>query len=730
MDPNKISKPDFQAAEQKIQEDHKKEVERRLSRMAWRSFETDSYRSNDYRNEPIPDNVLFDFDEIFDNLDELEDTDDLANQTSERLKTAENAMRDLIHENFVTSAREYGRLMKAESDNEIILKNAILNAKILTGNKTANRSKKAPLPDIIRGNLRKIEAQKEKLAYESPESYTVVKGMEFRNHIKEVQNNEMVTTAYVKSKYEELRENMEKGEPSFIHGHLGSGKTELAIMTAKHTAISNAAIKNAREELKKHIDNHPGLSGKECRDALGRFYRLNKTKLEKAFHDGDKKTIESYGPLIISGSKDIETQDLFADKTLKLTKFNGKELLEHKEDLDSEIKKWMDEHQGELDELNDKERNLRISEESHKIVELYKLKNQAFGTEVEIVENAIYKGIKQGRPVIIDEVNTIPAGILLSLNDVLQRHPGDQCYIPGVGPTEIKEGFSVTMTGNLPYGNVNYRDREELDPAWVDRLRSKIEYDYLPMSKSGKRLEQTNMEGNELFQAIIAYLADRQGNLELPEMEKSLDKIFALCQVAHVSQLVFKGDWDESKTSSGDTVETNLEASVLSMRGILRVLKEWNKGSDKNLDQALWDGHIGQTIIPEDRKTLLMIARNYGFFSDKDGWKINFDDESINSSISLNRIHPGAFYHEPKPLEVYSLREVVDAVYGKRPEREIYPDDIDFEEIEDLADDSIDMEDLIEAEERIKETSKTIKALEVLAEQCGCNNTDSSDEAE
>ena len=285
------------------------------------------------------------------------------------------------------------------------------------------------------------------------------------------------------------------------------------------------------------------------------------------------------------------------------------------------------------------------------------------------------------------------------------------------------------MTGNLPYGNVNYRDREELDPAWVDRLRSKIEYDYLPMSKSGKRLEQTNMEGNELFQAIIAYLADRQGNLELPEMEKSLDKIFALCQVAHVSQLVFKGDWDESKTSSGDTVETNLEASVLSMRGILRVLKEWNKGSDKNLDQALWDGHIGQTIIPEDRKTLLMIARNYGFFSDKDGWNINFDDD-FNGNISLNKIHPGAFYHEPKPLEVYSLQEVIDAVYGKRPEREIYPDDIDFEEIEDLADDSVDMDDLIEAEERIKEISKTIKALEVQAEQCGCNNTDSSDEVE
>ncbi len=727
MDPNKISKPDFQAAEQKIQEDHKKEVERRLSRMAWRSFETDSYRSDDYRNEPTPDNELFEADDVFDELDEIEEVENLSNKTSERLKTAEKAMRDLIHDNFVTSAREYSRLTKAESDNNLLLKNAIQRAKMVSKERLSTRT---TLTDKLRNNLREIELQKERLTYESPESYTVVRGMEFRDYIKEAQNKEIVTTPYVKKNFDRLQENMEEGRPTFIHGHLGSGKTELAIMTAKYTAISKTALGNAREELKEYIDAHPESSKRERRDAFGRFYRLNETKLKKALRSGDKETVDKCTPLIISGSKDTETQDLFADKTLKLTKFNGKELLEHKKDLDTEIEKWKNEHQYELDRLDERERNIKIREESQKIIELFKLKNHAFGTEVEIVEKAIYQGIKQGRPVIIDEVNTIPTGILLSLNDVLQRRPGDQCYIPGVGSEIIKDGFSITMTGNLPSGKVMYRDREELDPAWLSRM-DVFEHDYLPMSRSGRRLEQANMEGNELFQAIIANLADRQGNLKLPEIEKSLDKIFALCQVAHVSQSIFKDNWNESiETSSGDEVEVDLENSVLSIRNLLNVIEKWNRGSEMSLDKALWEGFISRMTVPEDQRTTLMIARNYGFFSEKDGWKINFDDESINSSVSLNKIHPGAFYYEPKPPEIYSLQEVIDAVYGKRPEREIYPDDIDFEEIEDLADDNVDLDDLIEAEEKIKEISKTIKALEVLAEQCGCNNTDSSDEAE
>ena len=727
MDPNRISKPDFQAAEQKIQEDHKKEVERRLSRMAWRSFESDKGNDRAGNQNSIPVNELFESDEIFDDLSEIEKVEDLSAQTSERLKTAEKAMRDLIHNNFVTSAREYGRLMKAESDNNIMLKNATLRARMAKGGELSTRTK---LTDRILSNLQEIEEQKENLTYESPESYTVVRGMEFRDHVQEAQNKEIITTPYVKRNYDRLQKNMEEGRPTFIHGHLGSGKTELAIMTAKHTAISKAALGNAKEEWKKHIEEHPELSKKERRDAFGRFYRLNELKLEKALRSGDKKTVDEYSPLIISGSKDIETQDLFADKTLKLTKFNDKELLEHKKDLDAEIEKWKNEHQYELDNLSERERNIRISEESQKIIELFKLKNQAFGTEVDIVEKAIYQGIKQGRPVIIDEVNTIPAGILLSLNDVLQRRPGDECYIPGIGPETIKDGFSITMTGNLPSGNVIYRDREELDPAWLSRM-DVFEHDYLPMSRSGKRLEQADMEKNELFQAIIANLADRQGNLELPEMEKSLDKIFALCQIAHDSQLIFKGEYYESiKTPSGDTVDVNLETSVLSIRNLLNVIKDWNKGSEKSLDQALWDGFISQMTVPKDQETTLMIARNHGFFSDKEGWNINFGDEFIDNIISLEQIHPGRFDYQAKPLEAYNLQEVIDAVYGKRPEREIYPDDIDFEEIEDLADDNVDMDDLIEAEEKIKEVSKTIKALEVLAEQCGCNNTDSSDEAE
>lgn len=753
MNPNVISKPDFQKAEKELSEEHRKDVERRLGEMSIKDFLMDEPKSTETstespEKEDLPLSKLFDVEEIYSNrepdsnqeqepepdvftlpyelsADELvklsAERRDRENGTyHERMHLAKEAMRGAIKESFNQSAREYFKLEKAEAEGELLLKMAVSEAQRKNPNALSTRNQ---VTDYLRNDLDDIRRQCEELSQSSPEAYMVSHGYELRSHVREIEKGEIVTTPYVEEHLARLEGNMAEGRPTFIHGHLGSGKTELAIMAAKHSAISEAAYVEALKEFKEYQAENPDKSKQEKRAELSRLYRKNKTFFEKGLIDGDSVATERFAPLVISGSKDLTSQDLYTDKTLKLTKFNGKPLLEHKKDLDGMIETWRTENKETLANLSPKERAEKERTEANKIIELYKMKNQAFGTEVETIKQALYRGVEEGRPVIMDEVNAIPTAVLISMNDILQRRPGQSCYIPGVGQTKIKNGFSVTMTGNLTSNVVEYGGTEDLNPAFLSRL-DVIEHDYLPMSETDNSYEkQADPKKNELFQAIVTYLVDRQGNLELPEMKKSLNKIFALSQLAHQTQLVFEGKWKDSsmnvQSDSGENVEPRLEKSVLSIRNVLNVLKEWDKGSEKNLDKALWDGFISNMTNANDQNLVLAMAKQYGFFQESEGWNIAIKEHG-SGFTSLSEAHPGEFNFERKPMEVLSLAEMVEVLYGPKPEREIYPDDINFEELGEL-DEEATPEDLIEAEEKLKELDKTIKALEVLSSQCGCS---------
>ena len=616
----------------------------------------------------------------------------------------------LIRKNTVDAARKYFGLKKAGAVAKLVLDIAMGESKDFSSrDKVIDR-----LADVVDG----CEGDLESLATVSPESHVVVHGYELREHVEELESGGIITTPYVAEHMRRLGKNMEKGQPTFIHGHLGSGKTELAISTAKRTAITRAAREAAEKECKDFIAENPDSPKSERREVLGRAYRRSISQFEQALRRGDSEATERFTPLIISGSKDLTSQDLFTDKTLRLTKFNGKTLLEHKEELDQQVAEWKEKHP---EEAKDPEKAKRAADE---ILELYKLKNSAFGTEVETIRQAVYRGVEEGRPVIIDEVNAIPAAILISLNDILQRRPGQFCFIPGAKePVKMAEGFSITMTGNLNVGGINYVGTDELNPALISRL-DVIEHDYLPMSETDASFErQADPKKNELFQVAIAYLVDRHGDLELPEMDRSLEKIFRLCQFARVTQKVFSGKWEESnvlKTESDDEMEPNLETSVLSMRNLLNVLRDWNKGLEKDLDKALWDSFISTAINPDDQNMLIALARQYGFFSEADGYTVRVKEYG-KGATSWDEIHPGKYEYsrKQKPLEVCDLRRVVDVLYGEAPEREVYPD-IDLSELEEEVDDEPTIEDFVEFGNTLTEVDKAIRALEILGEQCGC----------
>lgn len=703
----------YENADARLNEARERETRMRLARAARELFGSETDPVTDEAGDFLRISDLVDPDD-FNEANALDNTDS-ETKLNERERIATEEMRNLIRQNYLESGRKYSELETTISKNELLLRVAIQNLKQKRPKAVFTRSK---YTDQIRDRIDEAKRSQKRLEGTSPESYAIVRGLEFRGHVKELEEGKVVTTPYVREHLDRVKHNVSEGRPTFLHGHLGSGKTEIAITAAREASIERTAFETAQKECSTYTKENPSVSKSETLDMLNRFYRKNYEMFSKALRDGDKVAVDKFTPLIISGSKDLTSQDLFSDKTLKLAKFNGKQLLEHKKDLDAEIETWRRENP---EDANDPEKARR---EADKIIELYKLKNQAFGTEVEVVKQAIYRGVEEGRPVVIDEINAIPSAVLISLNDILQRRPGETCYIPGAGQVKIEPGFSIIMTGNLEQGNVSYFGTEELNPAFLSRL-DVIEHDYLPMSETDPSYKnQADPSKNELFQVVLAYLADRQGNLELPEMEKSLQKIFALSQLSHETGLVFGGKWRESnslKTSSGDEVEPRLEKSVLSIRNLLNVLREWDKGSEKDLDKALWDGFISNMTNPDDQSLVLGLAKRYGFFQEGDGWHIEIKARG-SGFTSLDEAHPGSFNFKREAMDVYSIHKVIEVLYGPGPEREIYPDSNILDEVMELVDDEVGLEDLEGFEQKINIIASSIRALEVLGEQCGCAN--------
>ncbi len=707
----------FDSAEQDILDNHREETGKKMARRA-----LEVYNVAQKNGEPDVMGAMEDLDLLDEESETGTEEETVAGtDVTERARAAEEAMRELIKESFLESATSYHRQKREQLSLELLLSEAEAQARRHGESRVSSRSE---VTDRLRSRIKKGERQIEELAEQSPESHVVVHGYEFRDLVRQIAHGEIARTPYVERNLKRVEDNMAEGRPTFLHGHLGSGKTELAIAAAKHSAIARVTRAEAFEEYKAFCDANPEASGKEKRDALARAYRRRYTYHERNLQSGKEdlvrgekeSAVERYMPLIISGSKDLTSQDMFTDKTLKVARFDSKPLMEHVSEIEAQMREWEEQNPEAAKDSRSR------SEAAQRILEMYKQEHQAFGTQVEIVKKEILRGVEEGRPVIIDEANAIPSAILISLNDLLQRRPGDQCYIPGAGSITIAEGFSLTLTGNLSTGSVTYGGTGELNPAFLSRLDI-IEHDYLPMSSEGSFEDMgENLDKNELFKVVIAYLADKDGNLALPEMQKTLSKLFRLSQLAHQTQIVFEGKANESnmlQSNSGDDVIPELKQSVLSIRNLLNVLKKWDKGSEMDLDTALWEGFVGSIADADDRNMVIAMAIQSGFFSETGGWDAKVKERG-SGLTTLEEMHPGAFDYEAKPLETYDLRQVVDMLYGQHPERRVYPD-INLSELEDEVDDELTTDDIETYQGKLEELTNAIGALEVLYNQCGCN---------
>lgn len=658
-------------------------------------------------NEIERDNVSGVGEKVIENLPSAfqEDINKEESAPEKELSKEAEALVALRWSNLFKSLREYGRIQNDITFKEMGVR--MMNREMREKDKRVVFTRNE-VTDKWTSDISQLKQEKKNLEKQTPEAYFGIKLAHFKEQIRRIKDGLLVETNYVQERKNETLKDMENGNHVFLHGHLGGGKSEFAVQTS----IERMIRLNVDRELNDWIKRNPEEASKK--NIVVRYKQLNRD-YRLGLRKNDPDVMEKVMPLVISGSKDFSLQDLYTEKSLKLTKFNGKELSEHHQSIDDAYRKWHSENEEKLSELSDEEKLEAERKAADDIRNVYMIKNQGFGTEVEKIDKELKRAIKEGRPIIIDEANAIPPTLLISMNDILTKKAGQMAYIPGEGPVEIKEGFSIIMTGNLQTGNLaEYFGTEEMNPAFLSRLKVK-EYDYLPQNESGNMSEQENPEKNELFQVLVALLAEKDGGLQLPE--GSLEKIFKLVQFASVTQKVFSGRWKESEMGPGGVgIEPELKKSVLSTRNLINVLIEWNKGQEMDLDTALWKGFISNATVPEDQKFLLNEARKYAFFNESGGWNIDSLTEG-KSLINEKMIRTRDYNYFPSKDVKYSPRDVTEILYGKAPDRLKFPN-IEIDALQEA--EEADIKDIEEMEE-LAETIKGFgdKYLEAMAKE-GC----------
>lgn len=544
-------------------------------------------------------------------IEELEgEKEVLAQEVEDILGTQDSPQRALISlrwENLFKALREDKRislekeqLLEKEAELLQIINDAQNEGKLVRG--------KSAILKKVRERLVELVLEKETLLTSNPEAYFGIHLKKLKEYKEDLQRGGIVETEYVKEQAEDILTHLRANRPVFLYGHLGSGKTELAMHIAQ-----------------KYI-------GKEA--------------------------------LIISGSKHTTIAELYGHQVLAIDKINKEELDDFVQEVEVKFNEWVEKNpkatEGEKNRAHDR------------VLQIY-LAQLKGGTISEFFLGPIYKAMAEGRPIIIDEMNTIPHEVLASLNHILTRQVGDKINIQqDTGKSvEVQEGYGVIMTGNLNQGQEKYIAREDMDPAFFSRLY-KIEYDYLPQKTEGALLEEAG-EGNELFHLVLAKIMDNKGNIEVPA--GAVKKLWNLAKVARITQDVFAGREISNafyfKEAGGRAVHYLLKEAVLSIRAMEHILDGWLKDDFKyELDYYIWKEFISQSTVASDKAYLYQLFKDMFNFFHSENWDQNPD---YGSGGVVNIFDIQAPQNPSKEKEFFGPRNTVQFAHGKAPKRAEYP---------------------------------------------------------
>jgi len=208
---------------------------------------------------------------------------------------------------------------------------------------------------------------------------------------------------------------------------------------------------------------------------------------------------------------------------------------------------------------------------SYQLMGKQELRKQDDATVTEFAFGSITRAMRDGRPIIIDEFNAMPAEVSKVLNEIVTKRPGQSYAIQQNGGQEIviREGFCIIATANDK--SDRYKGVEKSSAEMENRFFASQERVHYP----DHDVELGQMPP-ELLRLAVAGLADAKGDIPLEQYGLTQEKLINLLKAAHITQRLFS---EKASTAMSLYVtdsqikgsKTGLEERVISPRAMMAI---------------------------------------------------------------------------------------------------------------------------------------------------------------
>jgi hypothetical protein len=365
---------------------------------------------------------------------------------------------------------------------------------------------------------------------------------------------------------------------------------------------------------------------------------------------------------VVRGYPKMAQEELFGHLALK-----SKQSLEHAADvvgkIQEEIKLWHDQNpSADKKSLNS----------ATKQIESFILNE----TDVSVLDyqlGAQYKAMKEGRVIIYDESNAFPDDLRKKLNDLKTKEPGEWVTIQEDGGQQfqVAKGYGEIETANLGsrYGEGERgKGRSSYSPDELDRRQCVIEYGYLPQTIKASYQEVSQFKDKELFAVALAALCDQNGNIVAPR--DTLKQVWNFAQFAALTQHAFSGTLDPKYELNQGGAGVKMTTDILiSPRGLQSILNAWRSdGYQFELGHYVAENLLPRAAKPAQRALLYNLGKITGVFSGS-GWP-EVPNTQSGKVVSFNVESP---QNKAAAIEITPRLEVIEALWGKAPERSDWP---------------------------------------------------------
>lgn len=466
---------------------------------------------------------------------------------------------------------------------------------------------------------------------------------EMKNLYAMLNEGQIVETAYIKKIIEQAMPALKKNPPTIVyfHGDFGTGKTALAIHIAKTKFKKDPIVVAGSKYIEPdRFTEEFKISKTESRDFLNQMMK-DLGKKEVVGEDDDLKDVME--------KSIFSKQELREDIKEKLLRRKYEESLKDDEAADELIfEEFAKRNSAGIEKDVDREMETLFS-------------NQVQGR---YVLGSMYKAMKEGRPLIIDEANAISPDVLISFNDLMTKKIGEKIKTRAdEKEIKIKDGYCVMWTGNTGerYAKARFND---IDPATFSRI-APIKINYLPQSTEVSNmnflLERLDLEkledkvfadneemleyvklskkqaaGDQIFQVMLIKLLNKRMGAEM--LVKKDDRysvfkdIYRLSMGARIIMDMFEGKADsipnlpniEKLLGVADSASLikKLKKSNLTMRELMdNIIGGYlDDGQAMDIEYYLYNFVQKQGIHPEEQAILYAILQKTGFFKIGEGW--------------------------------------------------------------------------------------------------------------